>query len=228
MRGDCMLERVDRAGVSLHPASLLDALRERTKGLHAQAERSGMIADILHGRATREDYVLMLRSLLPVYRELETQLARQSHSLAVRGVVRSELECAAAIEHDLDQLFADWPKLPMLPAAREYAAAIKAASDGDGARLIAHAYARYLGDLSGGQILKRLLGRSLGLPPAALSFYDFPAIGDIPAFKSDYRAAIDRAGDEVEDFDAVVEEAALAFEMNIALSVALHATKSAR
>jgi len=56
-----------------------------------------------------------------------------------------------------------------------------------------------------------------------LSFFDFPAIGDIAAFKSEYRAAIDRAGDESENFDAVVEEGALAFELNIDLSIALQA-----
>jgi heme oxygenase (biliverdin-producing, ferredoxin) len=223
-----MLERVDRAGSSLRPASLLDALRERTKQLHTQAERAGIVADILHGRATRKDYVLMLRNLVPVYRELERQLADRSGSPVLRGVVRIELARATAIAHDLDQLFAGWHSLPLLPEARDYVAAIGSASDGNGARLIAHAYARYLGDLSGGQILKRLVGRSLELPPAALSFFDFPAIADIPTFKVEYRAAIDHAGDEVEDFHAVVEEAALAFEMNIALSMALQAESTGR
>ncbi|MBR0934181.1 heme oxygenase (biliverdin-producing) [Bradyrhizobium jicamae] len=221
-----MLERVDRAGGSLRPADLLDALRERTKELHAQAERSGTVADILHGRATRADYVLMLRNLLPVYRELEQKLSDRSGSSALGGVVRIELERATAIVHDLDHLFADWPNLAVLPAAQEYVAAIQAASDGDGTRLIAHAYARYLGDLSGGQILKRLLERSLGLSPAALSFFDFPTIVDIPAFKAEYRAAISRAGDEVNDLAAVVEEGARAFELNITLSMALQAAKA--
>jgi len=113
--------------------------------------------------------------------------------------------------------------LPLLPAALAYAAAISAASAGAGHRLIAHAYARYLGDLSGGQILKRLLARSLDLPAAALSFYEFPAIADLAAFKESYRAAIEQAGDVLDDFDGVVEEGALAFELNIELSVALQA-----
>ena len=42
-----MLERTDIAGHSLRPASLLGALRERTRDLHTQAERSGIIAGIL-------------------------------------------------------------------------------------------------------------------------------------------------------------------------------------
>jgi heme oxygenase (biliverdin-producing, ferredoxin) len=99
--------------------------------------------------------------------------------------------------------------------------AIVQASAGYGGRLIAHAYTRYLGDLSGGQIVKLRLARSLNLSFEALSFYDFPAILDIAAFKSDYRTAINRAGDESEECDAIVEEGMLAFALNIELSVAL-------
>lgn len=218
-----MLERTDRAGHVLRPASLLQALRERTRDLHTRAERSGIIADILHGRARREGYALLLRSLLPVYRALEQQLARHAGSQQLGSVVRPELERAGAIAADLDYLAAEVAGVEVSPAAARYVSAIMAASRGDGSLLVAHAYARYLGDLSGGQIVKRLLARSLNLPPAALSFYDFPAIADIAAFKSEYRAAIDRAGDESENFDAVVEEGALAFELNIDLSMAVQA-----
>jgi heme oxygenase len=216
-----MLERSDSAGHPLRPASLLGALRERTRDLHTQAERSGFIADILRGRATREGYGLLLRNLLPVYQTLEKQLANHDRSPMVGPIVRPELTRAGTIEADMRCLSVDMSTLPVLPATANYVMAIEQASGGDGGRLIAHAYARYLGDLSGGQIVSRLLARSLALPADALSFYDFPAIADIAAFKSDYRAAIDRAGDESEDFDAIVEEGALAFELNIALSTAV-------
>ncbi len=223
-----MLERLDTAGRSLRPASLLEALRERTKDLHTRAERSGIIADILHGRATRDGYGLMLRNLLPVYQALEEELARYAGSPVVGSIVRSELTRAGAIERDLQSLSVETSELPVLPATANYVKAIVQASGGDGGRLIAHAYARYLGDLSGGQIVKRLLARSLDLPPGALSFYDFPAIDDIAMFKAEYRAAIDRAGDEIEDFEAVVEEGAMAFQLNIELSVALQAEAASR
>jgi len=95
------------------------------------------------------------------------------------------------------------------------------AAAGDGSRLIAHAYIRYLGDLYGGQILRRILARSLGLGAPSLSFYDFPAIADAEAFKAGYRAALDQAALEIEDCAGVVEEAALAFELNIAVSMAV-------
>jgi len=216
-----MLERTNDAERLLRPASLLEALRNRTRDLHVQAERSGMIADILRGQGTREGYALLLRNLLPVYQTLERQLAGAARSPPVAAIVRPELARACAILSDLKALAVDIPVLPMLPAAIEYVDAIARAGTGDGGRLVAHAYARYLGDLSGGQILKRLLARSLDLHPAALSFYDFPAIDNIPAFKADYRVAIDRAGDVSADFDAIVEEGARAFELNIVLSLAL-------
>ena len=132
-------------------------------------------------------------------------------------------EKRSTVEIPGEALAVDVAASPVLPATTDYVDAIVRAGMGDGGRLVAHAYARYLGDLSGGQILKRLLARSLDLHPAALSFYDFSAIDDVAAFKADYRAAIDRAGDVSEDFDAIVEEGARAFELNIALSVALQA-----
>lgn len=216
-----MLELTDRAGLRLRPASLLEALRERTRDLHVRAERSGIIADILKGRCTRESYARLLRSLLPVYQTLERQLVARAGSSAVAPIVFRQLERAEAIAADLHHLAPVPEETPS--AVMRYVNAINAASEGDGSRLIAHAYARYLGDLSGGQILSRLLARSLALPPEALSFYAFPEISDIATFKSDYRAAIDRAGDESEDVQAVVEEGALAFELNIELSLAVQA-----
>lgn len=215
-----MLEQVKDVSVLRMP-KLSEALRRRTRDLHVQAERSGVVADIIRGRATLHEYGLLIRNLLPVYETLEKQIARLARSTAIEPIVRSELARSDALRNDLRFLVSDISALPVHPAAMHYVDEIMRASSGDGGPLIAHAYTRYLGDLSGGQIVKRLLARSLDLPPQALTFYDFPSIGDIPAFKVDYLASIDRAGAACADFEAVVEEGARAFELNIALSVAM-------
>jgi len=218
-----MLERVNQAGRELRPASLLEALRERTRELHATAERTGIVAEILHRRADLFGYALLLRNLLPIYRTMEQALAARRESVVVGPMVRPELDRAGAIESDL-HVISDLYRinhLAELPESMRYVDAIRQASEGTGVRLIAHAYARYLGDLSGGQILRKLIQRSLGLPPEALTFYDFRGIPDIAAFKAEYRSAIEQAGDEIGDFDPVVAEGARAFELNIELSVAL-------
>ncbi len=86
---------------------------------------------------------------------------------------------------------------------------------------MAHAYVRYFGDLSGGQVLKKLLGRSMQLRPEALSFYDFPDIADHRSFKNEMRAALDDAADVISDQEGLLGEAVLAFEHNIAVSRAV-------
>jgi heme oxygenase len=205
----------------MRPASLLDALRQRTKALHVQAERSGIIAEILHGRATRHTYTLLLRNLLPVYVTMEDALDRHRGTPVTGRIVQPQLYRTPAIASDLRVLSEGFAELPLLDEAVDYADAVLRASGGRGLGLIAHAYARYLGDLSGGQIMKKLLMKSPGLPASALSFYDFPAIADMAACKTHFRSAIEQVGDDIDDFDAIVEEGARAFELNINLSVAL-------
>lgn len=202
---------------------LVSALYVRTKALHTEAERSGIVVDILKGEASREDYVLFLRNLLPAYRELEAGLARHAGSSVLGELATYRLDRAPAIEADLETLTGPgWTtRIPLLPTAEVYAAKIADAASGDGSRLVAHAYTRYLGDLNGGQILSRLLAKALDLKPNELSFYDFSKFSDPEALKTDYRLAIDRAGDTVSDFPGVIEEGALAFSLNIALAEAV-------
>jgi heme oxygenase len=199
---------------------LADRLKSRTRDLHVLAERSGVTAQILKGQATLAGYALLLASLAPVYQEMERQMAARAKDPGLRRLIDPAVWRHDALSHDLVRLAGeDWRvSLPPIEAAKRYVDRIKAAGEGDGARLIAHAYVRYLGDLNGGQALAKLLGRSLGLAGSALTFYSFPLIADLPRFRVAYRAAIDQAGREISDPEIVVEEAALAFQLNIDLS----------
>jgi len=201
---------------------LASALKERTRPLHGRAERSGIIADILNGRVSRFGYALLLRNLLFVYQQLEAGLDRHRFDRSVLGVARPEVYRSGALASDLAQLWGDeWERaLPLLPAGERYGRQIMRVTDDARARLVAHAYVRYLGDLNGGQIIRRILVRSLGLKACCLAFYDFPLIGDLRAFKADYRHAINRSAAEMTDLNGVVEEGAIAFQLNIELSEA--------
>jgi len=207
------------------PASIVTLLYLRTKTLHVEAERSGIIRDLLRGEASREGYIVLLRNLLPAYRAMELGLERHRRSRRLRRLAAYRFDRAATIEADLVSLCGErWSQdVPLLATGELYAARIAKAAEGDGARLIAHAYTRYLGDLSGGQILQRLLARSLQLRPPELTFYDFPRFSDLEELKADYRRALDQAGTSFADGDAIVEEGALAFSHNIALSCAVQA-----
>jgi heme oxygenase len=213
----------DATADSSSPASIVTALYLRTRTLHVEAERTGIIRDLLRGEASRDGYILLLRNLLPAYRAMEQGLERHRASAHLGQLAAYRFDRATAIEADLVSLCGErWTRhVPLLAAAEFYAGRIARAAEGDGVRLIAHAYTRYLGDLSGGQILQRLLARSLQLRPPELSFYEFPRFPDLEALKTDYRLALDRAGTMLPDGDAIAEEGALAFSHNIALSRAV-------
>ncbi|MEO8039612.1 MAG: biliverdin-producing heme oxygenase [Betaproteobacteria bacterium] len=202
---------------------LMDALREGTRALHGEAERSGIVCDLLQGRADRAGYVMLLRNLLPAYRELELGLEHHRHSPGMRGIALPTVFRAAALESDLTALHGPrWEEdLSVLASATRYAALIAAAAQGDGTRLLAHAYVRYLGDLSGGQVLRRLLTRSLALAPHQLRFYEFAGVANLPEFKDGYRRALERAAGAVADEAALIAEAEAAFRCNIELSIAV-------
>ena len=203
-------------------AGLADALRARTRLLHREAERTGVVADLLRGTADLDGYALLLRNLLPVYRAMEAGLVRRRRCPGVRQLVRPEVFRCPALQSDLAALAGPgWRRLPVLTAGRRYARGVVRAAAGDGHRLIAHAYARYLGDLNGGRVLRHLLVARLDLAPAALGFYDYPAVADLAALRRSYRQAFDAAGEELEDPRPVLDEAEAAFRFNIELSLAV-------
>lgn len=201
----------------------IDAIRMRTHALHKQAEHSGVLHDLLHGRSDRRDYAMLLRNLLPAYRALEHGLDHHRQSPVLREICHQALFRSAALEADLEALCDhSWREsMEVLPAADRYAACVADAARGDGSLLIAHAYVRFLGDLNGGQILRRALARSLSLSPAELGFYEFAGISDLAAFGAGYRTALQRAARAVPDPDALIAEAESAFRLNIELSNAI-------
>ena len=88
---------------------------------------------------------------------------------------------------------------------------------------MAHHYTRYLGDLSGGQALGSIFGRSLGLSPGApgISFYQFATIEKVKPYKDRYREALDTAPMAESEHDLAVSEAIVAFRLNQAIFAGL-------
>jgi heme oxygenase len=204
-------------------ASLADALRARTRALHREAERGGVIAALLHGASSRSAYALFLRNLLPAYRALEDGV--EASRALLPGLARREVYRAQAIEADLRALQgADALHLPLLPQGLRYAERLAALAD-DAPRLAAHAYVRFLGDLNGGVLMRRVLARSLELEATALTFCAFAA-PDLELLRAQYRAAFDALPFGPAQRIVMLAEAELAFELNIALSEAVASSAS--
>ena len=202
--------------------SLIDELRAATGPLHQQAERTGLFHRLLSGSAAALDYTLMLRNLLPAYEAMEHCLDGLPAEHPVVTIRDPCLYRAEAIRRDLATLCGTaWRELPLSHAGNDYGRRIASLGRGADLRIAGHCYTRYLGDLSGGQILRRLLARKPGLPAAAMRFYEF----DLPADAADYAIRyIDRLDSLTRDgqeIDAIVDEAVQAFRLNIALSAEL-------
>lgn len=203
-------------------------LRNETRERHMSAERSGIMPAFLRGQVDRPTYVSLLRNLYEVYRELEDGLERHASSAWVAPFQYAQFYRREAIADDLHALGGDgWLQRPLLPAGKALVAAIAEASATDVSLLAAHAYVRYLGDLSGGQVLRRIVQRMFALPEGrGTALYEFPAVPDIEAAKAHYREALD--GLPVTDGgDAIVAEAIQAFRWYEQLFVELASSHGA-
>lgn len=198
--------------------SLSTAMREGSRAEHQAAEGSTFMAELLDGRLTAQAYANLLLRLRRVYAALEETVAAHRADPLVGAVHDPALERLAAIDADL----AHWapgvdPATVDSPAADAYAERIRAASVWGGL-LVAHHYTRYLGDLSGGQVIGRVLQRTFDLPEdRGVAFYAFPRIPKPKPFKDAYRDrldALDLAPDEVA---RVVDEVRAVFGLNQAL-----------
>jgi heme oxygenase len=188
------------------------ALREGTRDEHETAERSGFVELLLAGQLDRAAYADLAAQQLVVYTALE---AAGAHLPDDGGLVFDELTRVPAIEQDLAHLYgADWrTQVRVLPATWAYADRLAQTADSL-PRYAAHAYTRYLGDLSGGQIIKRMLQRHYGFTAEGIAFYDFPQIHRLKPFKDVYRERLDALVLDDASRADVVEEARLAFRLN--------------
>lgn len=206
--------------------SLSTRLREGTADVHEAAERSRFMTALLEGDGplSVEDYVRLLSQYLPIYTALEAAADRlRAGDPTVAALAHPGLDRAAAVAADLDALGCP-PAVSagmVTAATAAYVARIEAAAASP-LGFVAHHYVRYLGDLSGGQIIRRILRRRLGHDDdRALSFYVFDQIDNGVQFKKAYRDRLDAAPWSDADAEQIVAEARAAFALNLDVFVSL-------
>lgn len=113
----------------------------------------------------------------------------------------------------------EWKEIPMSDATKAYVNRIHEVGNKDPALLIAHHYTRYLGDLSGGQILRKMAIKAMDLPSTGegVEFYVFENIPDAKKFKNVYRSCLDGLQIDKLKSDEIVKEANYVFLLNIYL-----------
>lgn len=189
-------------------------LREESQDQHRDAEGSGFMRCFVKGAMDRGTYAHYLSVLKVVYDSLEKQIESKKDHPAVRPVRFTELYRSKSLEADL-AFFGEPGTGQKSSAGKVYADRIAEVASNAPHLLPAHAYVRYLGDLSGGQILKRIAQKMFDLQEGVGSaFYEFPAVTDINGFKNGFREALDNLPISPEEADALVKEASMAFSLN--------------
>lgn len=192
-------------------------LREGTKESHRLAEQTPFIRRFFEGRLSVEVYRDFLIQLLHVYTALEACQQRHSGHEVFGKIYFSSLFRSEALRRDLSYYFGDhrWQEMQPTNATQTYVKRISSLSEEWVEGLVAHHYTRYLGDLSGGQALKRVVAKTYKLPSGdGLAFYDFPQIENHSQFKEGYRLALDSMPLDHHSVQEIVDEANLAFRLN--------------
>ncbi len=132
-----------------------------------------------------------------------------------------ELGRLQSLEEDMEFYFGEeWKeRVPMSDATKAYVDRIHEVGNKDPTLLIAHHYTRYLGDLSGGQILRKMAMKAMDLPSTGegVQFYVFENIPDAKKFKNMYRSRLDELNIDKVKSDEIVKEANYVFMLNIYL-----------
>jgi heme oxygenase len=202
--------------------ALSAAMREGSMAEHQAAEDSSFMADLLGGKVNERGYADYLLRLRVVYATMEGIVTAHGDDAAVAAVADIALERLAAIDADLDHWLAQGEERTVdSPAAQAYRQRLLDAAAEWPTLMVAHHYTRYLGDLSGGQAIGRILDRTFELDGAGIAFYDFPEIPKPKIYKDGYRARLDALGLTPEEQERVVTEVKTAFQLNQALFVEL-------
>jgi heme oxygenase (biliverdin-producing, ferredoxin) len=199
-------------------SNLASKLREGTKKSHSMAENTGFIACFLKGTVEKNSYRKLVANLYFVYSAMEEEMAKHQNHPVLSRVFFPELDRKQSLEQDLAFYFGSNWKDQVAPSAatQAYVARIHEVADQDPELLVAHLYTRYLGDLSGGQILKKIAQNAMNLTDGnGTHFYEFERIEDEKAFKQKYRQAMDELPIDEVKADLIVDEANDAFAKNM-------------
>ncbi|HLP89744.1 MAG TPA: heme oxygenase (biliverdin-producing) [Nostocaceae cyanobacterium] len=193
-------------------------LRSGTQKAHTDAENVGFMKCFVKGVVTRECFAKFLSNLYFVYSELEAAINKHQQHPVISLVYFPELNRQANLEKDMIFYYGqEWrSKITPSPAAQTYITRLQQLSTHEPALLLGHSYTRYMGDLSGGQMLQKVAQSVLDLSGyEGTSFYNFEQIPDKQAFKNKYRQALDLIPVDEATADKIVAEANYAFSLNM-------------
>ena len=201
-----------------HTVPFSAQIRSATAEQHERAESSTFMSDMLGGALDVRAFYRYTGQLWYIYQALEQEAATLAADPVAGPFVQPELARLAHLEDDLAHLGGPgWrEELTALPAPAPYAARIHECARDWPAGYVAHHYTRYLGDLSGGQVIRGTAAKLWQLPKRGdgVRFYVFDQIGNPAAFKRHYRTLLDELPVDELEKQRVLGECRRAFDLN--------------
>lgn len=171
----------------------MDNLKHLTYEHHRNAERQEFVKELMSGSIEEERYATFLFNQHACYNVLEAMGMLHGLFDTIPEVPR-----AKRIWADYLELWGERPESPQaLPATSKYLDHLKSIMH-DPDKVMAHIYVRHMGDLSGGQMIKKKI-------PGSGTMYEFDS--EIDEIKTRFRALLhDELADEAKIcFDAATE-----------------------
>lgn len=169
----------------------MNNLKELTWEHHKKAERTAFVHRMLKKEMTPHQYYVYLSNQFLMYTVLEDAAEKAGVLRGIENIKRGVQMCKDLQELEKEHGFV----LPVhLTTTADYMRYVYKISE-DSEKLLAHIYVRHMGDLSGGQIIKRFV-------PGSGNFYNFDE--DVEVLKNKIRMKLN---------DDLAEEAKVCFDM---------------
>ncbi|MCG6151609.1 heme oxygenase (biliverdin-producing) [Leptospira bandrabouensis] len=205
--------------------SIAMMLREGTAEKHQETEKVPYLRAIFRGGLDAQTYTYQLESLLAVYTVMEDLYRQNKDNPILAKLYFPTLFREKALKEDIasfQKKFGTKLRGSVSKATQGYIDHIKNTAKTKPELLVAQAYVRYLGDLSGGQAIKKVVAKTFELEGnEGTAFYEFPEIEDLMAFKGIYRQNLDTLPLDESQKAELLEEAKVTFDLNKFLFIEL-------
>ena len=199
--------------------SLSVQLRGQTSAIHRDAERVAFMRVFFKGEIPRDAYAEWLRRQWFVYAALEEETERLRDHPVVGRMYAPELLRLERLERDLDYFMGSgWDRTSVTPATVGYVDRIREVAATFPPGWVAHQWLRYMGNLGGQDVLRRLVTSAYDTGENGLEFHRYPDIADGKEYLAGYHTRLDSMPLDAAAIQRVAEEGGIAFKLNIGLT----------
>ena len=186
-------------------------LKEGTKVSHSAAENTKFVSSFLKGVVSRDNYKQLTANFYFVYRAMEEEIDKLDDFPLHDKLLNRTNKLEQDLRYYYGVMWRD--KIEPSQATKNY---VKRIQNIEPYLLVAHHYTRYMGDLSGGQILSNIAKNALNLTTEGLKFYEFD-IPNMKEYKDKYRQSLNDLTMSDTQVSMLIDEANYAFKLNMCM-----------